>query len=108
MAMKLGEKLTRWLDRMGLSARELSRRLGVSPPTIGRWASGEREPRRPELVKLAREMGVTLDYLADDGQDNPPAPEVTPDERLLLDTLRRAGIAPAEALARLLGGPPRA
>ncbi len=45
------------------SQAALAERLGVSPSTVGMYEQGRREPGSELLVALARELGVSVDYL---------------------------------------------
>ena len=47
----------------GWSQAELARRIGVSASAVGMYEQGRREPSLDLLVRLAREFGVTTDYL---------------------------------------------
>jgi transcriptional regulator with XRE-family HTH domain len=86
--MRIGQKIETWLDSRGWNASQLAEACEVSPSTVGRWLKHRRDPRRPELVRLAGVMGVSLDYLADDGIDEPPAPVVT---QRIIDAVRTLG-----------------
>jgi phage repressor protein C with HTH and peptisase S24 domain len=45
---------------------EAAGHIGVSEKTIRRWLSGDAEPRRPALAKLASVAGVSYDWLVND------------------------------------------
>ena len=45
------------------SQAELARRIGVSASAVGMYEQGRREPSLDLVVRLARELGVTTDYL---------------------------------------------
>lgn len=47
----------------GWSQAELARRIGVSPSAVGMYEQGRREPSLSLVVQLAREFGVSTDYL---------------------------------------------
>ena len=49
--------------KMGWSQAELARRLHISPSSVGMYEQGRREPSIDILVALAKEFGVTIDYL---------------------------------------------
>jgi DNA-binding transcriptional regulator YiaG len=44
-------------QRVGLSGRELARRMRVDPSAISRWSSGERNPSLYHLICLCRILG---------------------------------------------------
>ena len=54
----------------GLTQQAIAERLGVSEPTISRYASGNRTPNLETLVALADVLNVRLDTLI--GRDTPP------------------------------------
>jgi transcriptional regulator with XRE-family HTH domain len=101
LAMRLHEKLDRWMAETRTSGERLAPLLDVSTMTVSRWRSGKVEPRRPELVKLATLMGVPLAWLADDDQDELVAP--TQDAIDLEMLVRRLG--PAEVVRRVMATP---
>ena len=45
------------------SQSELARRLRISPSAVGMYEQGRREPSADTIVALAREFGVSTDYL---------------------------------------------
>lgn len=47
----------------GWHQAELARRIGVSASAVGMYEQGRREPSLSIVVCLAREFGVTTDYL---------------------------------------------
>ena len=68
----LGARIAALRRRAGLSQAELAARLRVSPSTMGMYEQGRREPPVETLVSLARELGVTTDFLLT-GQVTAPA-----------------------------------
>lgn len=44
-----------------ISARTLAKRLGVSPSTVSRWASGASEIDMESRIRIARELGIPYD-----------------------------------------------
>ncbi len=87
------QKLYLLCERAGWNQSDLSRELGgVSKSTIGGWFAGESRPSLDHCLKLARALGVSLDYLADDTIESPPRSEFTASERLLVDVSREIGI----------------
>lgn len=102
--MKFVEKLDKLRKARGLSQSDLADAAKISQPRISEWRREEsRGPTLPVALTLARTLGVSLDYLADDAQDDPPAPAVTADEMKVIELVRELGVP--EARRRLLQAP---
>ena len=70
----LGERLRTERDRLGLSLRELARRLEVSPSLVSQIETGKIQPSVRTLYAMVSELGVSLDLLfAADEQEGEPA-----------------------------------
>lgn len=84
----LGPRIASLRRRAGLSQSELAARLKVSPSAVGMYEQGRREPSVDTLVDMAREFGVSTDYLLKGIPTTPP-------EGALLDEmlLERIGTA---------------
>lgn len=61
--MSFADKLVECRTKLGISQRELANRLGVTPVRLNYWEKGKREPDVYYIKALARELGVTGDYL---------------------------------------------
>ena len=59
----LGSRIASLRHSYGLSQADLARRLHISPSAVGMYEQGRREPSVDILIALAKEFGVTLDYL---------------------------------------------
>jgi transcriptional regulator with XRE-family HTH domain len=59
----LGERLRAERDRLGLSLRELARRLEVSPSLVSQIETGKIQPSVRTLYAMVSELGVSLDEL---------------------------------------------
>lgn len=59
----LGLRIAALRREANLSQSELARRLKISPSALGMYEQGRREPSAGTLVALARELGVSTDYL---------------------------------------------
>lgn len=69
-------------ERANLTQPELSRRINVGIRIIGDWERGESIPRFDRAVALARELGVSLKFLAKSmGIDVEGLLDQTPEER---------------------------
>lgn len=63
--MGLGERLHAWREKKGWGLRDLARASGVDVSLISRLESGERQSVSLDAaMKLARALGLSLDYLA--------------------------------------------
>ena len=51
--------------RLGLSAKELAKEIGVSTNQVFRWELGEQEPSASNLLALANFYGCSPEYLLD-------------------------------------------
>jgi transcriptional regulator with XRE-family HTH domain len=103
-AMRFHEKISRVAAAKRLNQSAIAVLTGIPQTSLSRWMSGKAVPKLGEAFALARALGVSLDYLADDSLDDPPppaaGPDLTPDEVWILETARALG--PDKAKARLL------
>lgn len=116
--MHLAEKILQCRKKAGLSQEALAERIGVSRQAVSKWETGEAMPELPTVVALAKEFGVTTDWLLSDAEEIPAA-EPTPsrpkrDAKYWVNrygwllgvyvSLVGAGIAGLGALARFIVG----
>jgi transcriptional regulator with XRE-family HTH domain len=94
----LGERLCQARERLRLSQAELARRIGTGSNQITRYENGQAEPSPMQLKRLARELGVTSDYLIGLA-DSPTKSDLTAHERQVVEALRQGQ---ARNLLRLL------
>lgn len=83
-------RLRHLLTAREISQSELARRVGVTQATIYKLLSGETQGSK-HLHKIAHELGTTPAYLmgeTDDPDSPTPSPDLTSDERELLDAYR--------------------
>ncbi len=100
-ASPLGERLRAERDRLGLSLRELARRLEVSPSLVSQIETGKIQPSVRTLYAIVSELGVSLDELFSDGAsglDGGEPPAATPSLHALGP---RAAEAPVQAQGRV-------
>jgi transcriptional regulator with XRE-family HTH domain len=64
------EKLRRQMLLRGFNQQKLARLSGVSDSEVSRILNGKSQPGLENALKLARALGVSLDYLADDSLDH--------------------------------------
>jgi len=74
--MDMGQRIKRLRDRKGLSLRQLSELSGVERGLLSRIEHGQRPQVSVQVaMRIARALGVTLDYLAgmyEDDEDAEP------------------------------------
>lgn len=93
--MDLASRLKSAMARLAITQLDLSRAVGVSAPSVHGWLSGRSQSIRGEtLLKVARTLGVTPEWLAsgegsiDDGPDPVPlSASETPPGYLRLELL---------------------
>jgi repressor LexA len=62
--MTIGQRLKRRREQLGISQRELARRMGIPQPVISDFERGARDEMTTSLLKrFAQHLGVTTDYL---------------------------------------------
>ncbi len=90
----LGENLRTAREKKGLSQRELARKCNIAFNMIYRYENGLTDPSVTTLQTIARELDVSLDYLAGLTQ-NPQGQigniDLTLDEQEVVSTLRQDG-----------------
>ena len=75
--MKLDEKLHQQMVRRGLNGQRLARLSQVSDSEISRILGGKSLPGLENAFRLAKAVGVSLDFLADDSLESDPSQNVT-------------------------------
>lgn len=75
-----------------LTLEQLSEDVGISVSQLSRFENGKRVPRVPELERIAKRLGVTVDELRGEeppapAPPPPPAPDVIEDQRNALTNL---------------------
>lgn len=57
------ERLKELRKRKGLTQKELAERVGTQQGVYTNWENGKREPKYDKVVKIAKELNTTADYL---------------------------------------------
>src|ERR1700761_2934134 len=99
--MELKDKLLAQMMRLGLNGQKLARISGVSDSEISRILNGKSRPGLENAFRLAKAMGVSLDFLADDTLDADPGANtdpLSPDEREVLDLAVAIGLTRASRI----------
>ncbi len=107
--MELKQKLQFLMARRSLNGQKLARLSKVSDSEISRILQGKSRPGLDNALRLAKAVGVSLDYLADDEMEAEPAPPqdaVSSEERKLLNLCQTIGVVEARLIlenVRFLG-----
>ncbi len=107
--MRYHEKLLKQVLLKGLNGQKLARLSKVSDSEISRILGGKSQPGLENAFRLARAVGVSLDYLADDTLEADPSHALGPTtdvERDLLNLGQQLGQENAHRLlyaAHVLG-----
>jgi transcriptional regulator with XRE-family HTH domain len=95
--MILKDKLQMLMTHHRLNGQKLARQAQVSDSEISRILQGKSRPGLDNAFRLAKAVGVSLDYLADDSLDvdttNQPADNLTTEERKILTIAQKIGCA---------------
>ena len=105
-SMGYADKLQKLCVLRGLDQAALAFKVNRSKSSISRILSGEQEPKLKLAHELAKVLGVTLDFLADDEMEYDPSHHlvvVTDDEMTILKIVRRLGTS--SSIDRLLIAP---
>jgi transcriptional regulator with XRE-family HTH domain len=97
--MDLAKKLTRLFEARNLSYQDVAKHCGTNKTTVNNWVNHGLSPKLSQARALATLLGVPLDHLADDAQDE-PAPG--PSERRIDIEKVIARIGEDEAYNRLI------
>lgn len=91
MPMNFAEKVIKLREARGWKQSDLRKAIGdISPTTVSNWESGS-IPAMDIALKVARALGVPLDYLADDEQDRPVPTAMSEAEQQLWAMAKRHG-----------------
>lgn len=64
--MTVGERIREYRKKSGLTQKELGEKLGVSNVHIGQYERGLRNPRLPQLKKIADALNIPFELLVSD------------------------------------------
>jgi transcriptional regulator with XRE-family HTH domain len=91
-----GERLRALREDVGMPQKELAARVRTRPATIGRYESGENFPKVEMLLRLRKELNVSLDSLVT-GQTGGSVRDVR-----LLARLQRLDLLPSDKIVELV------
>jgi transcriptional regulator with XRE-family HTH domain len=58
-----GERLAQRRKQLGLSQRELAKRVGIRGPSLAEYETDDTWPSVPTLIALAEALDTSVDYL---------------------------------------------
>lgn len=93
--MDFARKLAILCERKNWGQADLCKALGgaAKRSAVSNWFNGGSPPSLMVAKRVADVLGVSLDYLADDSQDEPPrAEELGEGERMILTLARDMGV----------------
>lgn len=61
-----GEKINRLLKENSISQKKLAEKVGITEVSMSRYISGDRVPKGPVVMKIAKELGTTVEYLLEE------------------------------------------
>jgi transcriptional regulator with XRE-family HTH domain len=103
---RFAQKLNAAMSRADVTQQALVRLMGTGRNTVHRWCKGEQVPPVEYMLRLARALDVSLEYLVDDEMDEPPK-LLTEDERIILLLAHDMGVDKARRRLSLADeGPP--
>ncbi len=99
--MSLGQRLKQRRESLKITQRQLAESLEVTPQHISAIEQDKRIPSLSFLIKLAEELGITIDYLVagKEGVIKDAIPAIKADKKLSLDS-KKALIALIKTLRR--------
>lgn len=97
------QKLDLLLKSRGIKQAAFERAAILSENRISKWKNGQGEPSASESLRMARILGVSVEWLIDDEKAYPAPQESVEWERSVLDLIQALGLDKQEALRRLAG-----
>lgn len=76
--MELSEKIIYCRKKAGLSQLDLADKLGVSRQSVSKWETGESNPDVTKIPLLAKEFGISADWLLSEDEPEEPQTADTP------------------------------
>ena len=65
----IGENIYRLLKQRRMTQHELAARIQSHDDTVSRWMTGQRQPSAYALLRISRELGVTMEQLMEGVDD---------------------------------------
>jgi transcriptional regulator with XRE-family HTH domain len=101
-SMRLDEKLERLARRKGLKQADVARAVkglpGAAKSSVANWFAGLQRPSLEAALRIARLLGVSVDYLADDDLDEPEAVSFSEDQLAILQWVEEKRLSRNQAI----------
>lgn len=98
------EKISRLIKLTGISQNKLAEAVGIRAASFSDLKNGNWNPSAVQALKIARALGVSVDFLLDEGRDDFPSRSILDRERWVLDTVRALGFDEAKRRLLRVGG----
>jgi transcriptional regulator with XRE-family HTH domain len=98
--MEREKKIPMLLKKARKRPVDLATAGGVPAQRINEWMNGKHNPKPEVLVKIARALNTTVEFIYDDALHRDPEP-CTDDERFVLRLFRNSGLT-ADVVAQIL------
>lgn len=88
----LGNRIKEMREKHGLTQGDLASRVGVNITQVVKWEKGRAMPGGEAFMKLAKELDVSMDFLAglvDGPNEHLEIEDLSPTERKLIEAYRR-------------------
>lgn len=59
----LGLRIKYMRQQVGITQKQLAQSISVAPSTVGQYEQGSREPSIDILIRIAKTLNISLDYL---------------------------------------------
>ena len=82
------ERFAELLKERGKRPSDLTEATGISSTVFSEWKSGKSQPKVDKLVKIARYLGTTVEYLVAGETSDIPSVVLSSDEEKLLEDYR--------------------
>lgn len=105
--MRVIERIEKIRALRGLTQEELERAAALPRNRIPKWVGGRGVPSGPQSLRLARTLGVPVEWLVDESApEEPPRqePGLSESDWLVLDVARKIGHAEVIAILTRTGG----
>ncbi len=88
--MTIGQRIKKRRETMKLTQQQLAEALGVTAQHVSAIEKDKRAPSLDSLVRLAEELGVTIDFLvtSKEGVITDPIPAIRADKKLKIEIKR--------------------